>query len=113
MTYKEEMIQINEKIKFAEEQGKPVSKMLYIKQIELLEKAHTEFIETAAKKGYDLNTNLDILETEIRQFTAMSQLAKKIGISTEKYEKYIKDARIRVYGKECTEQIFYSQNNKL
>lgn len=108
MSYKEEMEKINTQILEAEKNGKQPSKMLFIRQIELLEKAHNEFMEIAKKKGYDLSSNLDILEVELKQFTAMKQLAKKIGIPTNKYDNYIRNARIRVYGKEDTDKIFYS-----
>ena len=106
MTYKEEMEKINNEIKELEKIGKTPSKVLYIKQIELLEKAHKEFIEKAVQHGYDLQANLDILETEIKQFSAMKQIARKAGFPTEKYDKYIKESRIRVYGKEATEMVF-------
>lgn len=105
MSNKEEMQQLNKKIREAEAKGL-VPKILYIKQIELLEKAHKEFIKRSIEEGYNLSNNLDILEIELKQFGAMKQIAKKLGISTQKYDNYIKEARIRVLGKEATETFF-------
>lgn len=105
MSYKEEMQELNMKIQEAENKGL-LPKALYIKQIELLEKAHNEFIERSIAKGYDLSTNLDVLEIELKQFSAMKQIAKKINVPTLKYDNYIKEARIRVLGKEVTETYF-------
>ena len=110
MSYKEKMQNINKKIAEAESKGS-VPKSLYIEQIKILESAHDEFINQAKEKGYDLATNLDILEIEIKQYSAMKQIALKIGTSVKEYDKKIKDARIRVYGKDATNEIFYNSNN--
>lgn len=106
MSYKEEMQQVNTQIAEFEKIGKKPPKTLYAKQIMLLEKAHDEFIETAKKKGYDLSTNLDILEIEIKQFSAMKQVAEKIELPTIKYDDLIKQARTRIYGEEATKTVF-------
>lgn len=105
MNYKEEMHELNTKIELAEQKGS-VPRELYIRQIELLKTAHDEFIKTAIKKGYDLNTNLDIMEIEIKQYSAMKQVAEKINAPTKEYEDAIHSVRIRVLGEETVRQHF-------
>ena len=106
MNYKEQMHELNIQIEQAEQKGL-VPKELYLKQIELLKIAHDEFIQTATKKSYDLNTNLDIMEIEIKQFSAMKQVAQKINLPTKEYDNAIYSVRIRVLGEETVKQHFY------
>ncbi len=105
MNYKEEMHKLNIQIEQAEQKGS-VPKELYIRQIELLKAAHEEFIQTVIKKGYDLNTNLDIMEIEIKQYSAMKQIAQKINAPIKEYEDAIFSIRVRVLGEETVKQHF-------
>ena len=71
-----------------------------------MESAHSEFISKAQSAGYDLDNSVDILEVEVKQFSAMKQVAQKIGMDTKKYDNLIRDARIRVFGEEAVNQVF-------
>ena len=96
---------VNSKIKEAESRGIiPVE--LYKEQLSILESAHSEFILKAQKAGYDLNSSVDILEVEVKQYSAMKQVAQKIGIDTKKYDNLIKEARIRVLGEDAVREYF-------
>lgn len=91
-------MQLQAKIDAAEKSGESI--VPYIKaQINLLRKTHDEFISEAMSKGYTM-TNLTLVQIEIQQFSAMKQLAMKIGESTEEYDTLIKQCRIRILGKE-------------
>ena len=76
---KEEMKKLNMAIRQAESAGLPIIGLCK-RQIEILESAHNEFMEQAQQKGYNIDTNLDILEVEIKQFSAMKQIAQKAGL---------------------------------
>ena len=96
---------IHKKIVEAESKGN-IPLDLYREQLNLLHSAHNEFIKKAQMLGYDLDNNLDILEIEIKQFTAMKQVAAKLGDDTQEYDILIKKARIRVFGEEAVGQYF-------
>lgn len=105
MNYKEEMKKLNKQIELAEKAGElPID--LYKRQIEVLEAAHSEFVERAQNAGYDFSSNLEIMEVEIKQFSAMKQVAKKAGIDTIEYDKRIEDTRKRVVGESDIEITF-------
>ena len=53
-----------------------------------------------------LVVSVDILEVEVKQYSAMKQVAKKIGIDTKKYDNLIKEARIRVFGEDAVREYF-------
>ena len=95
---------LKKKIEQAQKENKPYTH--YIKrQIELLEGAHDEFVARAQKEGYDLN-NINIAETEIKQFSAMRALAEKAGLPVEKYDELIKKVQVRIFGEENYENLF-------
>ena len=91
---------INKKIIEAETKGE-VPANLYREQLRLLHFAHDEFIQKAKSQGYDLNNNLDVMDIEIQQYSAMKLVAEKLGENTQKYDTLIKDVRIRVLGEEA------------
>ena len=70
-----------------------------IEQITILEQSLNEFISKALKKGYKRN-DIRIGEIEVKQYMIMSDLASKIGLSTDKYKERIKQAQIRVLGED-------------
>ncbi len=105
MDNKEEMKKLNMAIRQAESAGLPIIGLCK-RQIEILESAHNEFMEQAQQKGYNIDTSLDILEVEIKQFSAMKQIAQKAGLPVEKYDKRIRDARVRVLGEETVKAYF-------
>ena len=95
---------LQQMIEQAQKDNKPYSH--YIKrQIELLENAHDEFVARAQKEGYDMN-NVNVAETEIKQFSAMRALAEKAGLPVEKYDELIKKVQIRIFGEENYENLF-------
>ena len=105
MKYQDEMKKLNMAIAQAEKSGLPAIS-LYKKQLEILQSAHDEFISRAVENGYNLKNNLDILEVEIKQFTAMKQIAQKIGMPTAEFDAQIRAARVRVLGEEVVKAHF-------
>ena len=103
------MKELIKKIEEAEANGL-VPNDLYQKQIDMLQKAHDEFLKEAQEKGYDINSNLKIAEIELQQFDAMRTIAKKMGETGDKYTKAIKDVRTRVLGKELVDEFFADEN---
>ena len=105
MNYKEEMKELNKQVELAEKAGQlPID--LYKRQLEILEYAHEDFIKRAQKAGYNLHSNLEVMEVEIKQISAMKQIAQKAGMDTDNYEKRIEDVRIRVLGESSIEVNF-------
>lgn len=79
---------------------------IYVKkQIAILQKAHDEFISSVRQQGRDIS-DPNIGEIEIQQYAVMRDLANKIGLSTKKYEKLIKDVQIRILGEENYKRFF-------
>ena len=94
-------------IEAAEKSGDPIDD--YVKQqIDLLKTSHEEFIKTAQEQGYELN-NQKLGEIEVRQYTAMKQLAQKIGLPVDEYDNRIREVRIRIFGEENYKRFFEEQ----
>lgn len=91
-------------LEVAEKKGEPIDQLVK-SQISLLEKAHDEFIRKALDKGYK-RENPKLAEIEVAQFTAMKQLALKIGLPSEPYDKLIRETRIRIFGEENYKKFF-------
>ena len=80
---------LESQIEAAEKKGESIDS--YVKQqIDILKSAHDEFIKTAKEQGYDLN-NQKLGEIEVRQYTAMKQLAQKIGLPVDEYDNRIRE----------------------
>ncbi len=75
------------------------------KQIQVLQEAHDEFVLAAQKEGMDM-ADPHVGEIEVQQYTLMKDLATKIGMSPEKYDKLIKDVQIRIFGEENYKRFF-------
>lgn len=105
MDYKDEMKKLNMAIRQAESSGMPILGFCK-RQIEILEKAHSEFLTQAQVEGYNPDTSLDILEVEIKQLSAMKQIAQKAGLPVESYDERIRAARVRVLGEETVKSYF-------
>lgn len=97
-------MQLQAQIDAAEKSGESIVPYIHA-QINLLRKAHDEFISRALSEGYTM-TNPTLGEIEIQQFSAMKQLAMKIGESTEEYDTLIKQCRIRIFGEENYKRFF-------
>ena len=98
---------LQQQIEAAQKKGLPI-KTLVKQQIALLQESHDEFIKTAQKQGYDLN-NPRVGDIEVQQYSAMKQLAQKIVLPVDEYDKLIKDVRIRIFGEENYKRFF--ENN--
>jgi len=95
---------LQKQVEAAEMAGQPIK--TYVKQqIDLLKVSHDEFIKTAQKQGYELN-NPQVAKVEIQQYSAMRQLAQKIGLPVEEYDDFIKQVQIRVFGEENYNRFF-------
>ncbi len=95
---------LQKKIEEAQKLNKPIDG--YVKQqIDLLKNAHDEFVKTAQEQGYDLN-NPRVGEIEVQQYSAMKQLAQKIGLPVDEYDEMIKSVQIRVFGEENAKRFF-------
>jgi len=107
-SYSKKMFQfLQNKIDEAQKQNQPVNDYVR-KQIEVLQDAHDEFVATAKKQGYDMK-NPKVGDIEVQQYSAMKQLAQKIGLPVEKYDDLIKDVRIRIFGEENYKRFFENE----
>lgn len=96
---------LQEKIMKAQDENEPIDN--YVKeQIDLLQGAHDEFVKKAAREGFDIDTNDMVAETRIKQYSAMKQLAMKIGMPADEYDKAMNDIRTKVLGEEITKKYF-------
>ena len=99
---------LQKQIEAAEKNGEPIDS--YVKQqIALLEDAHAKFLTAATAQGYELS-NLQLGEIEMQQFSAMRQLAQKIGLPTQEYDDRIREVRIRIFG-EANYKRFYENED--
>lgn len=97
-------LKLQAQIEEAQKLKKPIDG--YVKQqIDLLKNAHDEFVKTVQDQGFDLNTP-QVGEIEIKQYSAMKQLAQKIGLPVKEYDECIKAIQIRIFGKENYERFF-------
>lgn len=92
------------KIERAVAENRPIDDYVK-KQISLLKESHDEFIHTAQKRGYSLNSP-QVGEIEVQQYSAMKALAQKIGLPVEEYDELIKKVQIRVFGEENYRRFF-------
>lgn len=98
---------LQKQIEQLEAANKPVQDLVK-QQIQLLQEAHDEFIVTAQNQGYSLN-NQKLGEIEVRQYSAMKQLAQKIGLPVKEYDEAIKKVRIRIFGEANYKRFFENQ----
>ena len=92
---KQELIELEEKIKIAEESGAPIEEFV-LREIEILQQTIDIFIKEKTQEG--LLNDIAVAEAEIRQYSAMRQLAVKINYPTEKYTEHIKEVQCRLLG---------------
>ena len=91
-------------IEKAEAENKPIHSLVK-QQIKLLKEAHDEFISTAKSRGYNMQ-NPQVGEIEIKQYSAMKALSKKIGLPVDEYDELIKNVNIRVFGEANYKRFF-------
>ena len=87
-----------------EKQGKSTTEITK-HLIAVLSAAHKRFLETAEREGYDLQ-NPQVSDIEIKQFSAMRQLAKEACLPTKPFAKIIRDIRVRTFGEETVKNNF-------
>ena len=95
---------LQQQIEIAEKNGQPI-KTFVKQQIDLLQLSHDEFIKTAQKQGYEMN-NPRVAQIEVQQYSAMKQLAQKIGLPVDEYDKLIKEVQLRIFGEENYKRFF-------
>jgi hypothetical protein len=105
----EDFSYLRQQIETAEKNGQPVQ-MYVMRMIDLLKKAHDEFIAKAQEKAYSLQ-NLKVGEIEIQQYSSMKALAEKIGLPVEEYDELIRAVRVRILGEELVKANFDSSEN--
>ncbi|MDR1167890.1 MAG: hypothetical protein LBK53_03230 [Heliobacteriaceae bacterium] len=106
MKYTDDLIlksqQIVQQIQTAEKNNKPIDALVK-KHIKILEVHHDEFVKQADETGVD---NWERAKIEIQLYTRIKAWAAKIGLSTEKYDKAIKNIRVKCLGEEAVEKLF-------
>lgn len=96
---------LESKIKQAEQNNKPIDKYVK-KEIIWLEQQLQNFLQIMKEKGRTIETDFDIAEIEIRQYTMMKELAQKINMPTNIYDEKIKSIQCRIFGEENWENFF-------
>ena len=91
-----QFLEIQKLVEEAEAKGESIT-LLVREQIALLRDSHDEFLKWAKAMGYDL-LSPRVGDIEVAQYSAMKQLAAKIGDPTEEFDEQIKSVRIRVFG---------------
>ena len=95
---------LQQQVEAAEKNGQPI-KTYVRQQIDLLKLSHDEFVKTAQKQGYDRN-NPRVAQVEVQQYSAMKQLAQKIGLPVDEYDELIKQIQVRIFGEENYKRFF-------
>lgn len=90
-------------IEAAEQRGDAVG-ALCSEAIECLETARQEFLQRARAQGYAAN-DLRVGEIEIKQLSAMRQLAQRGGLP-DPYTAAIREVRVRILGEELVKLNF-------
>lgn len=97
MKYTNDLVQrsneIIQKVKEAEKLNQPIERLVR-EQIEILESHKDEFVRQADEKGIDEFSKSRVL---VQLYSNIKFWANKIGLSTEPYEKAIKDIQAKFY----------------
>lgn len=102
-TDEQKLKELDKKIKYAEKNGLPMEKEV-LSAIQILQNTIDQFLTDMEQQGR-LNST-EVAYIEIRQYTAMKQLAIKINHPTDKYDELIKKAQCRIFGEENWELFF-------
>ena len=73
--------------------------------IACLERAHEMFVQRATNEGYSLQ-DYRLGEIEIKQYSAMKQMAIKGGLPHEQYNLRIREVRVRLFGEQMVKDNF-------
>lgn len=96
-------MQLQKQVERAEKLNQPIENLVK-QQISLLEEVHDTFVKKAIRSNKHIKNDLGFAEIQIKQLQAISSLCKKIGLSTDKYEKKIHELRIFHLGADFTHQ---------
>lgn len=96
-TDEQELTFLEQKIKQAEAQGKPI-KQYILRQIEILQNSIDTFMNQMKEENREFD--VQIAEIEIRQYAKMKELALRINEPVKKYDDKIKNIRIRLFGED-------------
>ena len=99
--------QLQKLVEKAELENRPIAEYVK-KQIQVLQNSHDEFVKMAKAEGYDMDSQR-VGDIRVRQYAAMRQLAKKIGLPVDKYDEVIKEIRIKMFGEENYKRFFVDQ----
>ena len=85
-----------------EKSGKPIEPLVK-EQIYIMEQHHDAFVKQADSEGVD---NIGRAKIEVQLYYNIIAWAKKIGLPTDKYEKAIRDIRVKFLGEQNTDKYF-------
>lgn len=98
---KKELLELEEKIKKAQEECKPIEKYI-LRQIEILKLSLEEFRKESGLSDNDIT----LCETELRQYAVMKQLAQKANLPIKEYDDLIANVQIRIFGESNYAKLF-------
>ena len=96
-TDEQKLIELEAKIKDAEEKNLPIEKYVIL-EISILEKAIQSFLKQMEQE--ERLNSIEVAQIEIRQYAEIKALAQKINHSTEIHDEMIKNVQSRILGKE-------------
>ncbi|MBO7672370.1 hypothetical protein J6S88_03065 [bacterium] len=88
---------LQQQVEKAERLNQPIEHLVK-QQIKILEEVHDEYVSSALAQNKNIENSLDFIGTKIKQLQAIASLCKKIGLPTEKYDKQIREIRIKSLG---------------
>lgn len=100
---KEELLELEQKIKHAKMNGEPIENFVK-KQMEILENSIKIFIKKMEKENKIFD--VEIAEIEIRQYAVIRDLAISINQPYKRFEEKIKEIQSRIVGEENWEKFF-------
>ena len=97
--------QLVQQMQDAERQNKPIDKIVN-QHINLLEEFHDVFVKKADRENY---APLDKVSGEVKIYSNMKVLAKKIGLPVEEYDKKIFELRCKIFSPDAVKQLFHDE----
>ena len=85
-----------------EKKNQPIDKLVK-EQIAIMEQNHDAFVKQAQEEGID---NIGRAKIEVQLYSNIIAWAKKIGLPTDKYDKAIRDIRVKFLGEENTKKYY-------
>ena len=94
--------EITKQVLECEKTNKPIEHLVK-EQIKIMEQHHDAFVKQAEQDGID---NIGRARIEVKLYNNMKTWARKIGLSTEKYDNAIHNIRVKFLGEENTKKYF-------